>query len=382
MSYTLINGNSDVMTVQTSGGSAVGSIPANAAADLIAVTILANTSGSWAVVPNAQIITLGGNLSGTSVLSGVGSQTLTATIASLPADIVTVGAGGSMKTIAANSVLANATASAAAPTAYAIATGYVLGNISGTLGAVQATATKVASTVVARDAGSNIYVNRAAEALNAPGATIVLDINSAPVQYYSSATAFNVTLPNAMTLIVGTRFTVINDGTGAITVRNATPTTIAVLNYTMRASFVLQDISTAAGVWLQTAGSLIPPTRLYSNGYATIGPGAVSITTAQLYNGPLVSSNGNTTTVTMPTYTTFMSEMGAILGYTPPNGFNFRTQIVCGNTRTITLSAPDTSVIIARANGNSYTTPASAVLLMEIWINTTTSKLYVSPSAS
>lgn len=376
--YTLINSNIGLMTVQASGGAGtVATIPANTAANFTAVSILSNAVASWAVVPNAQITTLGGNLTGTSTVSGTGTQTLNATIASIPAGVVSV---GSLSSVAANTVLANATLASAVPTAYVVTTGNLVGNQSGTLGSVPFTSANTSSAVVARDSNGNVLVNSVAEVLNSPGAAINLTIASNPIQYYNAGT-FTVTLPDVTTgFTVGKSYTVVNDGTGIITVANGAASTLIKLSQWMRCKFVLTAGGTAAGVWELVSSSMMAPQRLFTNVFAQALT-STTLTAAQMYNGPIQCTNANTT-LTLPSYTTLIGNVSTatslmgILGYMPPNGFNFTSLFVPGSTtvRVTVNIGGSTGVAYLAPAGTSINGANGALMLLHVVLDTVNSQ--------
>src|SRR4029077_6692492 len=110
---------------------------------------------------------------------------------------------GKMATLAANSVIGNATGSTATPSA------------------VPMTSAPTASTVGFRDANANLsannFIENAATTATA-GTTTTLTIASAKIQQFTGSATQTVVLPNATTLAVGHQFIITNRSTGAVTV--------------------------------------------------------------------------------------------------------------------------------------------------------------------
>jgi hypothetical protein len=269
-------------------------------------TDIVTTAGVWLISNNTMA-----TISLTGAVTGTGSDTIATTI---PAGSIVL------------SKLAN------------LATGNVLGNISGgplAPYAVPAASSNTVDSLVLRDASGNSSHNNLCTTFNSPGANVVLTVASNRTQYYNGAISYNVTLPAANTLTIGTEFVIINDGTGSITVKNASSTNLLVLTQYMRASFVASNVGSVAGAWCPSVGSLLPMTRLFTNDWNTIINVPTTLTAAQLYYGPIRVSG--TTTLTLPTGVNFFSQMTAILGFLPPVGFNFTSCIYSGNATTLNI---------------------------------------------
>lgn len=251
---------------------------------------------------------------------------------------------------------------------------------------MQATASNTATTVVTRDSSSNTYANSFTVPLNSPGAAINLTISSNPVQYYNSGT-FIVTLPNVTTgFTAGRTYTVINDGTGTIIVKDGAANILINLTQWMRCRFVLVTTGSAAGVWALSTSMMTPPLRLVptpTSTFAVALPTTNPLTAAQLYNGPIRCANSNVT-LTLPTYEALIGDLTTptsltgILGFTPPNGFNFRSIFVPGgNGVHITLTGTGiTGVAYVHPSGLSYTSANGAIFLIDIVIDTVNTQYY------
>ena len=336
---TVIDSSSGSLTVQTSTANLVKTVIAGERCNFICNT-LSNAASSWTTNSGLQSSTV--TLTGGAVGSGSVGSSISTTIG---AGTVSWGVGGSLASTLAN--------------------GNVLGNLSGVAAApaaVQAVSTNTASTVVTRDASSNTYLNNVIKAAALPTGNIVLTAASNPIQYFAESVTgdFSVQLPNATTLTLGFRFTIINDDTGVISVNNATPTLLLCLPKYSRGTLVCSNIGSSAGSWEITIGSMMPPTRLFTtSAHLTTSQ---TLTCAQLYGGPILSNTSNVT-LTLPTAANFFSQMTAILGYSPPTGFNFTTVFMClSNTMTIAFGGahqfPSASKNVA--NGRCAT--------MTIWV--------------
>jgi hypothetical protein len=108
-----------------------------------------------------------------------------------------------MANLAANSVIANTTGSAADPAALGI------------------TAAATASTAMMRDSNANTRANRVATGVattTTSAGTLTLNSASAQVQQLVGTTTHTVVLPDATTLDLGTPYVIANDSTGAVQV--------------------------------------------------------------------------------------------------------------------------------------------------------------------
>lgn len=227
------------------------------------------------------------------------------------------------QTVAANSLVGNATGSTA------------------TAAAVAMTPTATASTVMYRDANANVSANNYARgvATTATAAgTTTLTASSAQLQQFTGATTQTVTLPNATTLILGTSYIIANRSTGAvqvnmngggalITVPGGSQTTVTAIN-----------IGTTAGTW----DAATPP----GSGSGTVT--TVSVVSANGFAGSVATSSTTpaitlTTTITgvLKGNGTAISAAAAGTDYIAPSGFITRetpTGTVNGSNATFTLA--------------------------------------------
>ena len=120
-------------------------------------------------------------------------------------------------------------------------------------GGTGVTTSSGANSVVLRDSNANITVNCLFEGYSnvaASGTAIVLTASSAQNYVITGSGGQTIRLPNATTLPAGALFTFNNNQTsGAITVQNASSTTIATIQSGGYTVVVLLDNSTSAGSW-------------------------------------------------------------------------------------------------------------------------------------
>jgi hypothetical protein len=185
---------------------------------------------------------------------------------------------GKMATLGANSVIGNATGSAATPSA------------------VSMTAAPTASTVAFRDANANLQANNFIEnATTTPtaGTTTTLTIASAKFQQFTGSSTQTVVLPNATTLVVGHQFFVTNRSSGAVTVNMNGGSLLQTMAASSFCIFTLVNNGTAAGVW----------DSVYSSGGGSGTVTTVSVVSANGFSGT-VANAGTTPAITMQTSVT------------------------------------------------------------------------------
>src|SRR5215471_18066940 len=139
-----------------------------------------------------------------------------------------------MANLAANSVIGNATGSAAVPTA---------------VGMVSAA---TASTVPYRDANANFQVNNVIENMRTTATaagTTTLTISDAAFQQFTGSSTQTVVLPNATTLTNGHSFIITNRSTGAVTVNMNGGSLLQTMAAGSFAEYTLISNGTAAGTW-------------------------------------------------------------------------------------------------------------------------------------
>jgi hypothetical protein len=331
LSFTVINLNSGAATFP--------SITASITAGYSGSLVLQSTSGPWSLESNSPTATtLTGNVTG----SGTGSIATT-----IGTGVVTWGASGMLAT--------------------SLASGNVLGNISGSTGAptaVPATIPAVASSLVLRDATQNAYARHFIDQLDvavisATGTTTLTYTSGGSIEFNSAGTQYAF-LPDATTLAIGMKYRLYNSGTSTLYVlASGQPTTSALLTVYggVAGLFELTSISTAAGAWRVSASSRLAPIadRRFTNVLnVTTFNASATVTTLQVYNGPIRTS-GNITLV-MPAATQLNADLTQILGIAPPAGFNF-TFISYSTT-----GAGNTSTWQAGSGGTVYPTSGALTL--------------------
>lgn len=183
-----------------------------------------------------------------------------------------------MANLAANSVIGNATGSAATPTA------------------VPMTSSPTASTVVYRDGNANAQANNfidSATTIVTAGTTTTLTVASTKTQQFTGSTTQTVVMPNATTLAVGTQYYVTNRSTGAVTVNMNGGSLLQTIAASAYALFTLISNGTAAGTW----------DAAYNAGGGAGTVTTVSVVNANGFSGT-VANAGTTPAITMQTTVT------------------------------------------------------------------------------
>jgi len=75
------------------------------------------------------------------------------------------------------------------------------------------------------------------------------------IDVHGTATGFSIELPDAMTLVEGRIYEIINDSSEAITIKDYAGTSLVVLNSFDQARFVLEHNVAAAGTWVYSVSS-------------------------------------------------------------------------------------------------------------------------------
>jgi hypothetical protein len=180
--------------------------------------------------------------------------------------------------LAANSVIGNATGSAAVPTA------------------VSMLSTATASAVLIRDGNANAQINNLIEnavTIATAGGTTTLTITSAKTQQFTGSTTQTCVFPNATTLQVGHQFYIANRSSGVVTVNMNGGTLLQTMAASSSLLATLITNGTAAGVWDLS----------YSAGGGSGTVTTVSVVNANGFNGS-VANAGTTPAITISTTVT------------------------------------------------------------------------------
>lgn len=160
--------------------------------------------------------------------------------------------------LAANSVMANNTASPAAPAALSL------------------TAAATASTAPVRDANANVRFNNQIDnfqTVASAAGTTTLAVGSPKVTQITGATTQTVVLPDATTLVVNQSFVVINRSSGVVTVNANGGGLIQTMASGAFAEFRCTGIGSAAGTWDSAytsaggSGSVTGVSVVHANGF-------------------------------------------------------------------------------------------------------------------
>jgi hypothetical protein len=182
---------------------------------------------------------------------------------------------GMLATLAANSVIANATGSTATPTA------------------VSMVSAATASTVAYRDSSGNVRINNMIEnfqTITSAAGTTTLTVSSPRQTQITGSTTQIVKLPDATTLVVGQQFTVLNRSSGAVTVNDNSSSLVQTMAAGSFLTVTCTGIGSAAGTW----------DAAYSSAGGTGSVTTVSVATANGFAG----SVANATTTPAITITT------------------------------------------------------------------------------
>ena len=175
-------------------------------------------------------------------------------------------------------------------------TGYTTSNLSGNIsltsqvtgtlpvanGGTGVTTSTGASSVVLRDANSNVTANNFLAGYNvitAAAGTTVLTASSAYYQRISGSTTQTIQLPIATTLVQGQGFTFDNDSSGAVSIVDSASGAIDTVPSGGYSYIFAEDVTTSAGSWGKYA--LLPASYDFSTTSANFGSAVISNTTYQ-----------------------------------------------------------------------------------------------------
>jgi hypothetical protein len=264
-----------------------------------------------------------------------------------------------MATLPANTVVGNASGSAATPTA------------------VSMVSSPTASTVMVRDANANVQINNIVENLTATptsAGTLTLTSASSGVQQFTGSTTHTMVMPNATTLSVGTNYQVMNRSSGAVAVQANGGGLLQSMAGNSILFMFLTNNSTAAGIWDL---SYIPP----AGGGGTVT--SVSVVTANGFAGTVATAT-STPAITLSTSVTGMlkgngtalSAAVASTDYMAPGSFVTRetpTGTINGVNTTFTLANSPivnteqiflNGLLLEPGAGNDYTISGATITML------------------
>jgi hypothetical protein len=213
----------------------------------------------------------------------------------------------------------------------------------------------------------NIAINNAVVGLTtttASAGTLVLTSASTQVQVITGATTQSIQLPQATTLLKGTFYTVANNSTGNVTVKDNAGTTLETLTTGGAAQFLCVANGTSAGTWgvrvFASSNTQWGNTALNYSGNITgatwqgntigTGYGGTGLTTFSSSNYALYSTSPSTLVAgTLP-----VLAGGTGLSNTPTAG-----QILIGNGTNYSLSTLTAGTAISITNGSGTITVAN-----------------------
>jgi hypothetical protein len=215
---------------------------------------------------------------------------------------------------------------------------------------------------------NNVYIGF--NTITAAAGTTILTNASAGWQQVIGTTTQTIQLPNATTLYKGLAYTIANNSTGAVTIKNNASTTIDTTVTGGSSILVLTDNSTSAGTWV--AYSYIPSSYDFSTTSANFGGATISNAT---WNGSTITSGyGGTglTTFTAANNALYSTGASTLTAGTLPvaaggTGATTLTGYVYGNgtgaftaSTTIPTSALTGSYVSTFSGGSTGLTPNTA----------------------
>lgn len=276
------------------------------------------------------------------------------------------------QTVAANSLVGNATGSTATATAVAM------------------TAAATASTVAYRDSNANLKVNNYARGIattaTAAGTT-TLTVASAQFQQFTGATTQTVVLPDATTLVTGQSYIIGNRSSGVVTVNMNGGSLLTTVSAGGQATVHAVAIGTSAGTWDVSAsgtggtGTVTTVSVVSANGFAGSVATATSTPAITISTSVTGVLKGNGTAISAATASTdYMAPAGFVDRETPSGTIN-------GSNATFTLANTPLSgsehvyfngSLLEPGAGNDYTISTNTLTMLVNYIPVNNDKIRVS----
>ena len=139
------------------------------------------------------------------------------------------------------------------------------------------TATPTANAVPTWDGNANLSADNFLPGFTSTASaagTTTLTVSSNKYQLITGATTQTVVLPDATTCVLGTSFIIANQSTGAVTIRDNTPTTLVILSASSVIKYTLIANGTAAGTWKIGDDTIITSQQSFTSGSGTYTPPA------------------------------------------------------------------------------------------------------------
>lgn len=355
------------------------------------VSVAALTAGSGVTITNGHgTITIaatsgGGTVTSVSVVSANGFAGTVATATTTPAITLTTTITGIIK--------GNGTALSAATdgTDYlSSSTGVLLSNV---------TTTATASKVVERDANANSFANNTIDGYTTTataGTTTTLTVGSTYHQFFSGSSNQTVQLPDATTLTLGFQFRIHNNSTGAITIQNASASTIWIVAAGTQGVVTCTNIGTAAGTWdteylgvvagtgkkvginnsLTFQGTDNTTFTFPSSTDTVVTLAATQTLTNKTLTSPVISTIVNTGTLTLPTST------DTLVGKATTDIFTNKTYDTAGTGNVFKINGTQITAVTGSGSAVLATSPTLVTPILGVATATSINKVAITAPAT